>query len=491
MELVEKLAVEIDEAMDNGDKNSLLEAIKTIDIELLRAPDARSAPILNYCRANAYSALKQLNLDYKENPFGWQQPEVTEEILSLRRARKSEAFSALDIVRRAQILTNLGNALNTVGRSIDAVSSWDEAIELIPEFAMAAGNRAYGLTTYSAGLYDSGHQCIFLSEAQKGYQGALSPNAFWDSGFQSVAADQFATKLDEIMVYLAQHCQLDNFDPYDFDLGQTDEERRFNQWRLENKLFLNPLNDLGSWPVAGQDVFHLPSHTYAIGEEPRFVKFFDLLKQEFATACVLLWEGRTTGVEEHHADKSSLMFEHHGYSVSSIGIEKQKAALRLAYSLLDKTAVFINDFFKLGKDPNRVSFRNVWFSDRACTQLHTALPVENWRLRGLFSLSLDVYDKDLKVISSPLAARANDVRNATEHRFLSVHEFGLPDDRIQLCEYVTKEELYELGLHILRLARSAIMGLSLTVHHHEKTQKDDDDKNIVPTVSLPRRRFRG
>lgn len=263
--------------------------------------------------------------------------------------------------------------------------------------------------------------------------------------------------------------------------------------RLENRLFLNPLNDLGAWPVAAQDVFHLPDHTYSVDDDhPRFVKFFDLLKQEYAAACVLLWEGQNVAYDEvHPADKSSLMFEHFDYAVSSIGHEKQKAALRLAYSLLDKSAVFINDFFKIGKDPKRVSFRNVWFTDRECKVLHSNLPEANWRLRGLFALSLDIYDANLKELASPLAAKANDVRNAAEHRFLSIHEYRVPQDRLELCEYVTEDQLYQLSLHVVQLARSALIGLSLAIHHHERFRTRGEDGIVLPFISMPRRREDG
>lgn len=482
----EDLALKIDNATDSRDLETLESATEELE-NLLEQADALSATELNYFRANAYSALGKL----RRKPLAWLQPEATQEILSLRRARKSEEFDKLNIERRAQILTNLGNALDTIGRPIEALAAWDEALALIPSFAMASGNRAYGLTTYSSAFYDPNHQCIFLSEAKESYRNALSPDAFWDSGFQPQVADQFAAKLSEISEYLVHSCQLEEFDPFAFELGHSVEEERFCQWRLDHRLYLNPLNDLSAWPVAAQDVFHLPSHTYTTDEEhPRFVKFFDLLKQEYAAACVLLWEGHNVAFDEvHPADRSSLTFEHFDYSVSSIGHEKQKAALRLAYSLLDKSAVFINDFFKIGKNPKYVSFRNVWFSDRECKTLHPNLPEANWRLRGLYALSLDIYDPDLKELASPLAVKANDVRNAAEHRFLSIHEFQVPSDRLELCDYVTEQELYQLSLHVLRLARSALMGLSLAIHHHERFRTRDEAGIVVPIVSLPRRRF--
>lgn len=236
---------------------------------------------------------------------------------------------------------------------------------------------------------------------------------------------------------------------------------------------------------------HLPDHRYAFDDKiPRFVKLFDLMKQEYVAACVLLWEGRFAGSDDMHpADRRLLVYDHGDYSVSSIRHEKQKAALRLAYSLLDKSAVFINDFFHIGKNPRQVSFRNVWFSDRACKNLHPNLPINNGPLRGLFALSLDVYDPQLTEHASPVAAKVSGVRNAAEHRFLSVHEFAVPQDRLDLCDYVTEGELYHLSLHIIRLARSALMGLSMAMHVQEHAHGVSEADIVLPFTSLPRHEF--
>jgi hypothetical protein len=486
MDDFEKIALKIDNGCDEENATALKEAISEID-QLLLSSQNSDNPLLHYYRANAYSGLRLLDPHY--NAFAWIQHETSEEILSLRNAYKSPIFKDLHAIRQCQILTNLGNALNRVGRPIDALSSWDEALKIQPRFAMAAGNRANGLSHFSAALYDPGHQCIFLDEAIKGFKNALQDEAIWDSDHAESIAEQFEAKLHDIEQYVQKACDLETFHPDDFSIGETPEEQEFNLWRLKNRLFINPLNDLNDWPVAAYDVFHLPSHTYdTYDDEPRFVRYFDHLKQEYAAACVLLWEGIVRDQELHIADRSTLAFETGDYQVSSIHLEKQKAALRLAYSLLDKCAVFINDYFQLGKKPEYVSFRNVWFSDRERTKLSKKIPEHNWRLRGLYSLSLDVYDDTLKEITSPLAVRVNDVRNAAEHRFLNIYEFMKPQTKFAACEHISTDELYQLSLHVIRLARSAIIGLSLSVHHHERFIKPEIEGIKFPFLSIPKRR---
>ena len=48
---------------------------------------------------------------------------------------------------------------------------------------------------------------------------------------------------------------------HDHPMGKTEAERTYRAWCLENWLFLNPLNDLGSHSVANRDIVMLPSFT--------------------------------------------------------------------------------------------------------------------------------------------------------------------------------------------------------------------------------------
>lgn len=244
------------------------------------------------------------------------------------------------------------------------------------------------------------------------------------------------------------------------------------------RLFLNPLNDLGAWPIAARDVFHLPDHSYSLSEQPRFVKYYDQLKQEYLAACVLLYEGLKQD-SPHPADKKLLTFEHADYSVANIYIEKQKSAFRLAYSLLDKCAAFINDYFELGHDPKslKTTFRRVWLSKNE-KQLNEKIPLKNWRLRGLYSVSLDLFGPGFREVEWPLASKADAVRNAIEHRFFSVHEMLVHDRIDDNIERITALEFVELTLHTLALARSTIMGLSLAVQF-QKTQLKPQSMNAL------------
>lgn len=480
------IGLAIDLAADAGNLPKLNELVCTIDA--LLGQEGQKKAVLFYFRANAYSAIRTTDPAFQERQFDWEQPELTKEIISLREAVRSSEFADLDIVRQCQILTNLGNALHAVGRPIDALAAWDEALLLDPRFALAQANRASGLSGYSAAFYDLGHQCLFLAEADKGFRCALSAVATWDSEYPDSVREQLEAKHQHVLEYLAVNCDLADFDPDEYELGDTSDARAFNRWRLQHRLFLNPLNDIGAHSIAAHDVFHLPNHTYGFDEPVIFPRYFDLLKQEYVAACTLLFEG-LEGDRGYAADQTLLRFEHADYAINTVQTEKQKVAFRMAYSLLDKCAVFINDYFKLGHDPNSLntSFRNVWYKGRGGKRvLHPNLPVMNWRLRGLHSLSMDLYEEAFRETASPMAHLACVVRNAAEHRFVSVHEMLLHTDDLGACLALSASDLESQALRMLRLARSAIIGLSLAVQHQEKHLKEKASDLVMPILAIPK-----
>lgn len=78
--------------------------------------------------------------------------------------------------KMAQILTNLGNALDHVGRFVEAVEYWKWALHFLPDFGMATGNLGFGLIHYAKILYDEGHRFIFCQFAYYFLQKGIASN---------------------------------------------------------------------------------------------------------------------------------------------------------------------------------------------------------------------------------------------------------------------------------------------------------------------------
>lgn len=194
------VATQVDDSCDAKDAAELKRLIQTCEAALVDAGGSDRVD-LNYYIANAYSGLWQIRSE-TEGPWEWKAHEVVQEILALCRAIAEPDFERSEQVRQCQIRTNLANNLSTVGRPVEAIEEYSKVLDIDPNFALALGNRAYAITTYSWYLYDHGHRSILLNCAMNDYRRFLQPTAFWDSGFEARAADQFSKKMSEIKTYL-------------------------------------------------------------------------------------------------------------------------------------------------------------------------------------------------------------------------------------------------------------------------------------------------
>lgn len=445
--------------------------------------------LLNYYLSNAWSNRKQSQQQSEQDRSKWGQPEAERQIIHLRRALRGGGFEELDTLRRCQILTNLGNLLNMVGRFVEAVQYWDEALGILPSFGMAQGNRGYGLVCYAQALYDDGHQPIFLRHAHAGLRTALSSDSDDVYGVDPWARDGFGKKvtwLESTLVpdYLSLGTQME-----DFPLGDSEDEIRYRRWCLHHRLFLNPLNDLGLYSIAAHDVLTTPSIVVKPGEGMHFQGFYNQLKQEYASARYLYYEG-TTSTTPHFSDKGVLLVNTLDYPCYSLAVEKVKMAFRMAYSLMDKVAYFLNDYLALGIPERKVNFRSFWYDkqERKRGLLAAFEAYDNWPLRGLFWLSKDLFEDapEFRECLEPDAQELDSVRNQAEHKYLKLHEnlwtgptderraFGGRPDRLAFSVY--RSHFAAKALRLLTMARAALMYLSLAIHAEERKREQTRPK---------------
>jgi hypothetical protein len=226
-----------------------------------------------------------------------------------------------------------------------------------------------------------------------------------------------------------------------------------------------------------------------VGEQPRFVELYDLLKSEYVAARTLLFEFSNS---ERFSDANVLHFETSDMSIYGIRTEKLKAAFRIAYSLFDKIGVFINEYFDLGRAANEVNFRRVFYEKSNPRQLHADFRGrKNWPLRGLFALSKDIFDDEFREVAAPDSRMLDRFRNAAEHRYLSLHGTVELENAGDFHLKASISEFEAKTLRLLKLTRAALIYLSLAVRAEENQRaKDDPAKVIIPIVGKPTRRGR-
>jgi tetratricopeptide (TPR) repeat protein len=104
-----------------------------------RTLSSAQSAILNYYLSNAWANRRHLERSTDQDEWKWEQPKIETQIIHLRRALGSDGFEELHPFRQCQMLTNLGNLLNTVGRFVEAIAYWEEALTVLPYFTALSG----------------------------------------------------------------------------------------------------------------------------------------------------------------------------------------------------------------------------------------------------------------------------------------------------------------------------------------------------------------
>jgi hypothetical protein len=486
---LDRIGLLIDLSDDLGREEGTARALSWCDkLEGQRITPRQSA-LLEYFRANAWANRQRLRMVDADAVWDWIQPELQQQIFHLRKAAQSPGFAKLSKLRRCQIETNLANQLSTVGRFVDATTVWGRALSVDPHFGMALGNRGAGLIAYARALYDSGHARLFVRAAHNHLKTALSPKAKYAQTDRKQVKTYFASRLEEAKAILGPRNLKRMVDLDDYSLGVSRSEQSYRQWALRERLFLNPLNDLGPHNIAANDILSLPSFTLDLGETPSPIGFFNQMKQEYASGRWLLYEGINSEDRVHFSDRGVTLINTLDYTSNALAVEKVKAAYRISYSIFDKVAFFINHHWKLGIEPDRVYFKSIWYDRKTRGIRSELLASRNWPLRGLYWLSKDLFDPGFQDVMEPESQALYLIRNRLEHSYFKVHESWIPSPRTrrdmwsdQLAYSVQRNDFQNKTLNVFKLARAALIYLSLAMHQEELRRREGKEELEMPMV---------
>lgn len=490
-EALEAIASAIDHACDHGDLSLNDRALTwCVQVEARLTSDEQRLH-LDYYQANAWANRQMARQTDREAAWAWDQEALQKQVFFLRRARNRPTFDEQSAVVRCQILTNLANQLDTAGRFIEARELWTEALEEEPEFWMARGNRGRALMSYAHSLYDPGHFAIFAHSAHADLVEALRDLDEHPEFGDQRQRPYFAGMASNV----ENECDLEavaaNYRPDQQALRGNSVGRAYRLWCLQQTLFLNPLNDLGAYPIAARDVLTLPSFVVPLDEPPVLVGFFNQLKQEFVSARWLFFDG-TRPKATHLSDRGVLLYNTLDYTALSLAVEKIKIAFRMSYSLLDKIAYFLNHYLKLGIPEKKISFRGIWREKDNGPVRAAFLASENWPFRGLYWLSKDLFEKDYKDMTEPEARELHELRNHLEHKYVKVHFMTMTPPLVagtsanpffdNFAHSVSRDDLERRTLRLLKLVRSALIYLSLGMHREEDRRRENagTDRVVAP-----------
>ena len=474
MNAIEAIAKQIDAAIDCGDE-LLLDQLTAKCQQHLETAESKERIYLFYFQANIHAALAVLRNQSAAQTNAWEQPDEIQNILLLRRAVKEPALDTVDPIYQCSIRTNLATRLFSLGRPIASNEQSLSVMEIEPRFAKALATRANATCHYARTLYDDGHKPIMLANALSLFDAALNANAVWESEDYNKYVAPWTSTRNEIAEFLSDIAYDETYDLNQWSLGKIPKERHYRKWCLNNRLFLNPLNDMCTDSVAATDVLHLPSHShiYANSGTPRFPAYFNLLKQEYISARYRLY------YVIHEDDPEFLMrdvsmLDSGENQVLGHCFEDLRSAFRSAYAIFDKISLFLADYYLLDIDLRHLTFRNVWLNKQG--DLRSVFNGrQNWLLRGLYFLSKDLHDASFTEVAEPDAVDLARLRNQVEHRFVNFEHVprGI-NTEAQL--FMLVDDFVARSLRLLKLAREALIYLSLAMHWEEQSQQEETEE---------------
>jgi LA2681-like HEPN len=477
--LLTQLAVEL------GRKDGIARALawhETLERMGIRGEDA---VVLDYNRANAIAGERY------GTQWQWEQSTLAREIFYLRRAVSHEKFAQAPKNVQCMCLNNLGNRLRVAGRAIEALECCRRALDVQSNFGMSLCNRARIFAAYADALEDEGLHALFLWVAHTEATAALAPRATYTSPHDELTKKSIKALKERIESLLDME-GIGALDPHPLsqnDNSSSEEERNYHRWCLVNCLYLTPANDLGPYIIATADSIALPTHIVPVDAPHTFASFFDQMKQEFVSARWLLYEGLTLKAA-HFSDRDVVLQATEPRPSLSLAIEKVKTAYRISYSLFDKVSFFMNAYMGLGIPEKKVSFRSLWRTDKNKPIRKEFDLTGNWGFCALFWLAKDFFEEANDEVAEPQARGLSEIRNHLEHKYLRVTVAESPtassDD---LAFMVSREQFEGKAMHLLKLARSALIYLAIGVGFEERRREPsrvgETLEEIPPTPLLP------
>lgn len=490
---IESIGILIDISLDLKKKEGLQHALNLINKVKSNNIDEEKEALIHYFAANAWADIRLLTTVNEDDKWNWERYEFGHELINLRmasRLMKNYQDTKDKKYRYCQILTNLANTFDHIGRFSETLEYFDDVLLIDSNFNMAVGNKGICLSTYARSLYDMGHSYVFLYLAKENLHKALKGE------LEGNADKYFERYLTWITSILPENYELPDFNK--FLVGESEDEIEYRKWILKNRLFLNPLNDLGSFSIAAQDILTLPNMVTKIDEGPFCIAYYNQMKQEFASARFLYYESINQETNDpHFSDKGVLLYNTLDYPAHCLNIEKMKCAYMITYSIFDKISFLINQYFDLSIPERDVSFRTIWYKkeNKKFVLRSEFSCYKNWPLRGLFWLSKDLFENktDFKDALEPEAKELYLIRNYLTHKYLRIHDdiwdveksFLSPFSKSILALSVNRTSFTKKTLKLLKLVRCALIYLSLAIHAEESIRHEKRDKNLLIAPAPP------
>ena len=431
-----------------------------------------------YNLSNGYAALAfvcERNGDHQERLANWrlQRDELQKLVLD----RKS---IPPDLV--TEVLTNFGNVMDELGRTVEAIDLWNQVLVLDPDHPVALGSKGQAYLRL-LGIQPR-HNLRVVEAARISLEHCLSDPEIIARHADFGATARYKKSHDEVeRIAIQLSGQFDEFlakvQKLQIQHDGWNPDPRQRAWAQSGLLLT--VNPFPEWcpDTLKDDLFFDGLGTEANENGKR--RFTELahtlnqIKEDFALARYLLTVAAqpeiTVGVSSVTQFADTLDYADFGLSSAMI-----KASIRTSVDIFDKIANFMNRYFELGIADRRVSFASVWYENGITDPkkrvespiLAQLLPKSGW-LRGIRDVA-----ENLNFYPAP----SKDARNKATHDYLIIENAVRPS--IVLHGKIISVDAHEYAQQLLMMAKGAIVNLVAAVQREEGLRKVATGKPSIP-----------
>lgn len=457
---------------------------------------------------------KQILLHYSLNCAYHFQSQLSKSDINFAKAMNSvrEAIKILETMKLQElnretqymlchIYRIYANILDDCGRSNLAFEYYLKIMDIDKQYAWAKCDLALCFCQYSWTMTVTPG----IIEILKYVACQLFQDAFLISGNKALKDEHKKTFEEAFQKFISEKIRIQSKEEFDKGLinelistgyieCKTQEEVVYRQWVHKNTLFLHPLNELKQFSnFFDYDLLHFKSMVKEDHLTQSYLEMYNEIKETFIYARYVLYDALTDNSSKPtFIDTNTFIFSENRNIKYSIKCEKLKNVMRLSYSCYDKIAFFINAYFNLGIDVNRVSMTKIWNSSKLKTNPIDSLsrlhgPSDNRGLNGLYWNCRDINFSRNDINEPPVQLEIEEtslMRNCLEHRHVCITNEILDDTANSLVYNLTETELIEKSLRIMKCLREALICLCSAVNIEEDRRQDKYDSPEIINVRV-------
>lgn len=405
------------------------------------------------------------------NDCGYSEEKVTFKNIDLYNDVKNLYWKAYKLIKKEnkydlyqQNIINLANTLKQQFRFSEALQLYNSVIKENTPYPQAWLNRTSCLEQFDQLLDHRTEKMI--TEIIKGYKFAskspLIPKAW---------IPYYNHKID----YLTKQLSSKNLDIDELETSkESSSMTEFRQWCIKENLTLN-IHGMYCPCIANErDNLTLFESVISSQNILQYEQYLNRIKAEFSLVRALYYEAKFT--DSSILDFESCYSELYEQEIINIGSEKLRTCFRLCFSILDKLAVFLCQYFLLNIK-GHVYFHNFWKDNK--TDLENK---ENFALVAIHSLICDLNQKTGQF------GFYKEWRNSLEHQILFLVPDSFEHSNDSTHTYVKISEFESSLQNLLQFTRSAIFSTVFAIVE-DLRQKQPHDRENTTEITVHKKDF--